>query len=176
MPTEQRIISSKPKINTGRPPGAGAITDHAPPDAAEKVKKPRKSKKKLLLVVLVVVLVLGGAGYWFVLKPKAGSGVAEAPPPPVPGQVVAVDAVSLNLAGGHYLRLGMGLQLTADVAKAPDTARALDLAINLFSGHTVEEVSTTEARTAFKAELTKELLEAYDGEVMAVYFTDYVTQ
>ena len=175
MPTEQRVIASKPKIGA-RPAGPGSIGESKPSADAPKKTKKGLSKKKLLILVGIVVLVLGGAGYWFLLGPGAGEKVPEPEPPPVAGQVITVEPVSLNLAAGHYLRLGMGLQLTAEVTEAPDTARALDLAIALFSGHTVEEVSTPEARQAFKDQLTAELVEAYEGEVMAVYFTDYVTQ
>ena len=175
MPTEQRIISSKPKINASRPPGAVAPERGAEPAEATGKKKRRRPGKKVLLIALVAILVLGGAAYWFLLKPKAEP-VAEVAPTPVAGEVVTVEAVSLNLAGGHYLRIGLGLQLTAEVTEPPDTARALDLAIALFSGRTVEEVSSPEAREALKAQLGLQLVEAYEGEVMAVYFTDYVTQ
>lgn len=177
MPTEQRVISTKPKIGA-RPPGAGAIGEsRTPPEATEaKTKKKRLPKKVLLALMAVVVLLGSGAAYWFLLGPGGGTAEAVVEPEVVKGEVITVEPVSLNLAGGHYLRLGLGLQLVEGVEEAPDTARALDLAIALFSGHTVEEVSTAEARQAFKDELTHQLVEAYEGEVMAVYFTDYVTQ
>ena len=95
---------------------------------------------------------------------------------PVPGVVLKVDPVSVNLSDGHYLRLGLGLQLTKDVAEAPDPAKALDLAIALYSGHTVAEVSNPATRDALKAQLVTELSTAYEGEVMDVYLTNFVTQ
>ena len=58
----------------------------------------------------------------------------------------------------------------------PDTAQALDLAIALFSGHTVAEVTDPATRDALKAQLVAELDKAYDGKVMDVYLTNYVTQ
>lgn len=173
--TEQRVISTKPKIGA-RPTGGISASEKPAPEEAE---KPQGGKKKLLLIAgLVVVLLVAGAAYWFLLGPGAAKGEAteEVEPPPVAGEVLTVEAVSINLQGGHYLRLGLGLQLTEEVEEAPDTARALDLAIALFSGRTVAEVSDAATREALKAELALQLAEAYHGEVMGLYFTDYVSQ
>ena len=168
MPTEQRIVASaKPKIGTRPQP--------APPPEPEK--PAGKGKKKLVLMLLVLLVVGGGAGYWFVLKPApADAAEAADEPPPEPGEVVVIEPISLNLADGHYLRLGLGLQLTAEVSEPPDTARALDQAVTLFSGRPVAEVGSTEGREALRTELVTRLAEVYEGEVMDVYFTDYVTQ
>jgi len=124
----------------------------------------------------VLLLVGGAAAYWFLLGPGAGDGTAEAEPTPDPGTVLVIEPISLNLADGHYLRLGLGLQLTKDVAEEPDTARALDQAVALFSGRTMAEVNSAEGREALKVELLAQLTEVYEGEVIDVYFTDYVTQ
>ena len=92
------------------------------------------------------------------------------------GEVLTVDAISINLADGHYLRLGMGLQLTRETKTAPNPSRALDLAIAEFSGHTVAEVSDPATRDKMKAELLTSLEKAYKGEVMDLYLTNFVTQ
>jgi len=172
MPTEQRVIASKPKIGA-KPSGSAE---------AEVAEAPAKGgKKKLMMIVIGVVVVLAaGAAYWFLLGPgKApadGAEVVVEEPEPEKGAVLAIEAVSINLAGGHYLRLGLGLQLTAEIEEEPDSARALDLAIALYSGRTVEEVAGAEGREALKSELLHQLDEAYEGEVMDVYLMDYVTQ
>lgn len=174
--TEQRVIASKPKI------GARPTSPSAPLDAsaAGADAKPKGRKKLLVIVAAAVLLAGGGAGYWFLMGPGAPAVDAEVvpveEPAPVPGEVLTVPAISLNLAGGHYLRLGLGLQLVAEAEEAPDPAVALNLAIDLFSGRTVEEVSTTDGREALRLELEHQVTEAYEGEVMAVYLTDYVTQ
>jgi flagellar FliL protein len=166
--TEKRVIASPGRPTLPGKPGAA-------PEVAEggKKSKKKKSKKKLLIVIVLVLLLAGGAYYFLVLSKKSGPVVV---PAPVPGIVAPVASVSLNLAGGHYLRLGMGLQLTIATATAPDTSKALDLAITMFSGKTVEEVSDPTVREALKAQLLTQLEKAYEGEVMGLYFTDYVTQ
>lgn len=127
---------------------------------------PKRGKKKLLLIVLVLV---AGAAYWFVLKPKpAGSA-------PVPGLVVPLDSIQVNLAGGHYLKVGIALQLVAGV-KAEDGSKALDALIEEFSGRPMSQLVQAGQRERLKSELAKTLDKAYDGEVMGVYFTDFVTQ
>lgn len=172
--SEQRVVSSGSRsvggIREGRPkPGAEP--------AEETAKKSRKPSKKILIIAVAVVLVVAGAAYFFLLKP-AGSDAPAAEPEPIPGEVLTVEAVSVNLEGGHYLRLGLGLQLVegGGHGTAPDPAKALDLAIALFSGRTVAEVADPATREALKVELAAQLSEAYHGDVMDVYLTDYVTQ
>src|SRR2546423_782225 len=129
--------------------------------------------KKMLIIIVAAVLVLGGggAGAYFAFF----SGPSK-PKPPEPGKVVPLDAVTMNLAEGHFLKLKLSLQATADAAEAPDGSKALDIAIDQFSNRTVGELSSNAARDAAKAELRKKVSEAYEGEVMDVYFTEFVMQ
>jgi flagellar FliL protein len=173
---EQRVIGAK--IGASRraaPSGAPSEGAPAPQD------KPRRGRKRLVVVLVVLVVVLGAAGAWFfLLNGKGGttSGAPEPEPTPtlVPGAVLDVDPVSVNLAAGHYLRRGIALQLSDEVTQDPDPARALDLAIELYSGRSVDEVSAAATREQLKAQLLGELQQAYGPEVMDVYLTDYVTQ
>ena len=132
---------------------------------------PKKSKKMLIIVVAAVVLLGGGAGAYFAVfrgpsKPK----------PPVAGKVVPLDAITMNLAEGHFLKLKISLQATADAKAEPDGSKALDIAIDQLSNRTVAELSSNAARDQAKAELRKKVSEAYEGEVMDVYFTEFVMQ
>lgn len=171
MPIEQRVISSQ-KIGAPKASIGGGSAAKEPPAPA---KEPKKSHRLRTLVLVVAGLAVVAAGVWFFLL-RGPAGPAEEPAP-VPGAVLAVDPVSLNLSEGHYLRLGFALQLTADVGEeTPDTSQAVDLAIALFSGHTVAEISDPATREALKAQFAAELSDAYDGEVMGVYLTNYVTQ
>lgn len=142
-----------------------AMAPTATPAAEET--PPKRSRKKLIMIV-VAVLVIGGGGYYQFFMPKAEK-------PPEPGVVVTLDPIQVNLGAEHYLRLGLALQLTTKVEEA-DGAKALDAAINLFSGLPMSEVNDPKHRTALKKELEKELIELYEKEVMGVYFTEFVTQ
>lgn len=128
-------------------------------------------KKLLIILVLVIVLVAGGATYWFVLKPKPGA----APPPPTPGAVVQLDPITINLANGHFLKLGLALQPTAAVTEVSG-AKALDDAITVFSGRTITELSTADGREKAKTQLITMVTKDYDKEVYDVYFTEFVMQ
>jgi flagellar FliL protein len=130
---------------------------------------PQGGGKKKILVVLVLVLALAGAGWWFLLRPSGDQA-------PEPGAVVKLDAIQVNLAASHYLRIGIALQASKDAGTELDGSKALDATIELFSGRTVEELSQQKSRDKLKSTLAHRLDEAYDGEVIGVYFTDFVTQ
>jgi flagellar FliL protein len=128
----------------------------------------KKGGKKKIVIIFVALLVVGGAAYWFFLKPAGPA------PPPEPGEIVPMDATQINLADDHYLRLGMALQLTTTAHEA-DGSKALDAAIELFSGKRLEQIEGHK-RDALKEKLVEELEHLYEGEVMDVYFTEFVTQ
>jgi flagellar FliL protein len=141
---------------------------HAPaPDELEDETAPRRSRKKLVLVV-VAVLVIGAGAYWVLLKPTPAG-------PPQPGTVVKLEPIQVNLAASHYLRVGIALQLVAGAAEA-DGSKALDATIEEFSGLAMADVNDPAKRATYKKALEKELEHRYDGEVMGVYFTEFVTQ
>jgi flagellar FliL protein len=125
-------------------------------------------KKKLLLVLLVVVL-LAGAGYWFLLKPSG-------PSVPQPGAVVKLDAIQVNLSGNHYLKVGIALQASKSAAADLDGSKALDQTIDVFSGQSMARLGRPAYRQRLKKQLEHRLEDAYEGDVMGVYFTDFVTQ
>lgn len=137
---------------------------------------PKKSKKMLMIVLAAVVLLGGGGGAFFMLKGDK----AEAAP--VKGSVVALEeAMTINLADGHYLKLNFSLQQTTDAgSEAVDTSEARELAIDEYTGKSVAELSTEKGREEIKADLTSKIVKAYteDGKkmVMGLYFTSFVTQ
>jgi flagellar FliL protein len=138
---------------------------------------PKKSKKMLMIIVIaVVVLAGGGAGAFFMLTGDK----AEAAPEK--GVVTPIDTpLTVNLADGHYLKMGFSLQQTADTGtEAVDTSEALNLAIDQYTGKTVAELSTGKGRDEAKDELLSKIVKAYtvDGtkEVMDIYYTTFVTQ
>lgn len=147
-------------------------------DADTAEEKPKKGKKKLLLVMLLVVLLGGGAAGYLVLGPSGGKAAAAATKPkPEPGAVVTLDPIDINLAGGHFLKVGLALQLTKDAgAEEPNGSRALDLAITEFSGASMAKLAKAPEREKAKADLLEKLKEAYEDKVMDVYFTQFVMQ
>jgi len=169
MPVEQRVVSRQ-KIGGGAP-SARVVP---PPDGAAPA-APRSRRRPVVVVALVLALVVAAAAAWFLLGRDTAAAPAP-PPPPEAGEVLQVEAISINLADGHYLRLGLGLQLTADAHEAVDPSRALDLAIAQYSGRSVADISEPATRDALKAQLAEQLAEAYEGEVIDVYLTNYVTQ
>ncbi len=137
-----------------------------PPAAADEA--PARGGRKKLVLLLVAALVAGAAAYWFLLRP---GGDAE----PVPGEVLVMEPVQVNLADGHYLSVGIALQLVEGAAHA-DGSKALDATIDLFSGREADELVRAKNRHGLKEELMSELDHRYHGEVLDVYFTQFVTQ
>jgi len=133
-------------------------------------------KKKLLLIGLVVLLAAAGAAYFFLFS---GSGEAEAEEP-VAGDVLPLEPIAVNLAGGGYLKIGVTLQFTEEGSagghggSGPDGSKATDLIISTFSQAAPADV--VGAREALKAALEEKIVEAYHGDVMDIYYNEYVTQ
>jgi flagellar protein FliL len=146
------------------------VTVTAMPKDDEATEPKKKGKKKLIAIVLVLVIA-GAAAYFLVLAPKGSAEKA-----PEPGAVLALDSQQINLAAGHYLRLGIALQLTTSAGEEIDGSKALDAAIDIFSGLTVDQVMKEGGRTALKKKLLTDIEHRYEDEVMDVYFTEYVTQ
>jgi flagellar protein FliL len=134
----------------------------------------KKSKKKLIIIVLAVVLLGGGGGGAYFMLGSSGKSAAK--PKPVPGVVVPLDAITVNLTGGHYLKIHLALQATADAGDKVDGSQALDLTVAQFSNHDMAEYSSEAGRAKAKAELLKAVEKAYDDKVMDIYFTEFVMQ
>ena len=142
-----------------------SVMDLSPPEADEAA--PRS--KKPLAIVLVVVLALAAAAWWFMIRP---AGADEAPKP---GEVLQLEPIQVNLQGGHYLKIGIALQ-AVEGAEHVEGSKALDATIEMFSGRNVADLADTKRRARLKEQLVEELEHRYHGEVMEVYFTDFVTQ
>jgi flagellar FliL protein len=153
------------------------VSKKAKDDAATDEEGAKGGKKKLLIIALVAVLAIGAGAYFFLFS---GSGEAEAEVAPEEGSVLEIEPVAINLAGGSYLKLGMGLQFTLEHDEAgghgsePSGAKAMDIAIAQFSGAALSDVQNN--REAMKAALQEAVVHAYHEDVMSIYFTEYVTQ
>lgn len=145
-----------------------AVTEMLSKREGEALSPKKKGRAKIVIVVVVVVAAIFGAA-WFLLRPAAEDTGPE------PGEVLALDSIQINLAGGHYLRVGVALQLTASAQEA-EGSKALDATIDLFSGRSMDELALPDQREELKKDLLEDLDHAYHGDVMGVYFTDFVTQ
>ncbi|GAA2726542.1 flagellar basal body-associated FliL family protein [Cellulomonas aerilata] len=173
MSTEQRVM-----VGGRRPLSEAARAGAAKPEETPEPPAKKKSKKLVLIIGVVVLLAAAAAAWFLFLKPAPADAAEHEPEPVVLGAVMPVDSVSLNLANGRYLRLGIALQLSAEAGAHGelDTARALDQAIALFSGRDIAEVSDPAVRDQLVSDLAHQLSETYHGEVVDVYLTEYVTQ
>ena len=140
---------------------------------AEGAEAPKKSKKMLIIIVLAVVLLGGGAGAYFMFFKSSGEEEVKAPEP---GLVVALEPITINLEDGHFLKVSIALQASADAHEEPNGSKALDILISQFSNKSVAELSTNEARDEQKKELVEKIKKAYEEEVYDVYFTEFVMQ
>jgi flagellar FliL protein len=95
---------------------------------------------------------------------------------------VDLEPLTLNLADGRFLKVGLSLQLTADAAggghgeEALNGAKARDAAIQIFGQRTYEQLLAPKGREAARKALDTEVRHRYDGEVMKVYLTEFVMQ
>lgn len=146
--------------------------------------------KNLVLYALAALGLLGGLK-GFVLgggKASAETTGASTTTTTKPGPIITLEPITVNISGDRFLKVGLGLQLWGKYAPggahgAPDSddptkgfAKALDLTIETFGGHSFEELATPEGRKKAKEELVEKLKHAYHEEVEGVYFTDFVMQ
>ena len=161
-------------------PGSGASVD----DGSE---EPKKFRKKLIIVAAVLLAVLAVGA--FVAKGLLAGPSAPVPDPKtVAGSVITLSPITLNLADGRYLKLTLALQLSeagspaagsVDAAAAPpalDGAKALDAAIGVLGQHTYGELIGPGGRERAQKALSAEVKKRYPGEVLAVYFTEFLMQ
>ncbi len=147
--------------------------------------------KKLLVVIPVVLLALGG-----VWKMKfAGTGSADAKPK-VAGEVYVLGKQFLvNLEGGKYAQVTVGLVLEhgetaageaghgAEAAKPPEgfgpmpqEAVVRDVITDRLTGLTADELVEGKARSRLKRELAADLRKHTDVHIEDVLFTDVTVQ
>ncbi len=140
----------------------------------EKKKSPLK-----LVVILLVVLLVAGAGYMFMSRGSAAPApaAAVAAAPVVEGAVIRLEPLFINLKDERFLKLGIALQ-TSLLGKDPelDGSKALDAAIEVFSGQDIQQLSDEAGRSLLKEELLEQITDAYGSEVSDIYFTEFVMQ
>lgn len=168
------------------------------PDTTSSETTAPSGASKRLIVIGVFCAVIAGAG--FVLGGRMSAGpaasaeaVAEEEAEPTIDVIVELDPLSVNLAGGHYLRLAVAIALTDDhggeaaaesgghgssAEEEPpiETAPASDLVLSTFSGRAMDELSSADGREAARHDLYEGLVDFYGETVVTVLFTEFVMQ
>jgi flagellar FliL protein len=116
-----------------------------------------------------------------ITPPKSTTGAAAIDPATERGEVLEMDPLTVNLSDGHYLKVGIALQLKLGAVAATDKdngtgARALDMAIASLSPHTMAQLTQSGVRDSLKQKLGYDTCMAYQGSALTVYFTDFVMQ
>ena len=156
-------------------------------ETAEAAPRKKGGKGKLVLGVLLVVGL--AAGYFLGMKggkkAEAQAGAAGVPGAPTttvlkpPGEILDLEPITLNLADGRFLKIGVSLQLakgsSAEHMKT-ESAKALDATIALFGARTYAQLTAPGGRDQAKAELSQKVAGLYEGNVLGVYFTNFVMQ
>ena len=153
-----------------------ATTAAAPAETADAA----KGSTKRLVMIVVPVLLLVVAAWYFVLGPGSGGSSAEEKPKEVElGEVVALEPITMNLADGRLLKVGLALQLPLEPASGHGEVSgsvALDEAIAFLGEHTYDQLAAPAARQEAKKALSKRVSERYHHDVLEVYFTEFVMQ
>jgi flagellar FliL protein len=139
----------------------------------------RKGGRKKLVMMIVPVLLAVVAAWYLVLGPGSGGSAAEEKPAkPEPGEVLALEPITMNLADGRLLKVGLALQLPLEPDSEHEVSGsiALDEAISFLGEHTYAQLAAPAARQAAKKQLSHRVAERYHADVLEVYFTEFVMQ
>jgi flagellar basal body-associated protein FliL len=102
--------------------------------------------------------------------------------PDATGPTLDLDATTLNLAGGHFLKVGVSLQLpakaVADDVKVNENWASIvsQLVLDTFSGRSLAELAKDGTREKLQHEIGYRTCERTGGKVTTVYFVDFVMQ
>ena len=161
------------------------MAEEEKPAAGAKEPAKKGGKKKLIIIVVVVAVLGGGAYFKLGMKKKPAPKYADPMAAPATkktlAQIAKLEDITLNLSDGHFLKLGLALQLAPKAAVTDYTtggaaSKALDLAINVFGSDSYTQLVKATQRDQAKAELAKEVVAAYNGQVEGLYITDFVMQ
>ncbi|MFZ5776197.1 MAG: flagellar basal body-associated FliL family protein [Thermodesulfobacteriota bacterium] len=161
---------------------------------AEEAGGKKKSKLVFFAIIGVVILLLGGGGFFaytkFLGHKPAAEGEAEAAkkeehkePPPVIGEIMALEPFVVNLAdpkGKRYLKLKIELELENPAAKDKATKVApklRDMVIMMLTSLDFEQVMTPEGKVGIRDELLERFNQIMRPDrITNIYFTEFVVQ
>ena len=158
--------------------------------AAEDEAGGKSSKAKMAGMAVAFVAIGAVAGPKVMGGGTPAATAADTTTTTVAGPVIVLDKVTLNLADGHLLQVGLALELSAEHADgggghgapADDTdptkgyAKAIDATIEVLGEETMSGLAAPGGRERAKHALEEQLHELYHGEVVSVYFHQFVMQ
>lgn len=139
-------------------------------------------RKLILVAALVVGIAVLGAGAMAGGLIGGGGREAEATEPTPTatpddlGMLVELEALTINLADGRFLKVGAAIEMAPEVTEEPPTAPIYDALIAVFNRHTVGELTDPAVRAATKADLLTSLATTYGDQIVGVYYTEFVMQ
>jgi flagellar protein FliL len=163
-------------------------------DTKKDAKKSKGKNNMIPAVVVALGLVVAGkmmggktaASAAPVLAPHAAGEVMDCAvedirTPPKEGAVHKLDAIPINLADGHYAKVGMALQLSAAVnaelfKEESEAYKASDVLISIVGGRDKAEFNSPQALQALKEKITAEVRPKFECQVLEVLFTEFVIQ
>ena len=124
------------------------------------------SRRKLVLVFVVTVLVLAGGAYWLLLRPECRRG-ERSPPSSRSRSTCRTVTTCVSCWRCSCPRRWRRSSTGARPSPWPSTCSR---------GRPVEEFDKPAGRRKVFAELTEDVVEHYEGEVLDLYVTEAVTQ
>lgn len=148
-----------------------------------------KGGKLKVIVAAVVLVALGAVGGVKVLGGSTTPASAIEPTTTTtepPGPVTTVDSITVNLADGRFLKLGLAFEVHHDRDYPPTEvevdeytegfAREVDASIMVLSTFTFEQLVAPDGKQLAKQALLEKLREVSDGAVRDVLFHEFVMQ
>lgn len=148
----------------------------------EEVVEKGGGRKIILLAAIFVGVALLGAGAMAGgliggnEREAAATEPTEAPSPEDLGMLVELESLTINLADGRFLKIGVAIELGPDVSEEPPTAPIYDAMIAEFNRHTMGQLADPAVRAGTKANLLTSLSGTYGDQIAGVYYTEFVMQ
>jgi flagellar FliL protein len=146
----------------------------------EEEKGKKGGPKKIVMIVVALAVVGVGAKMTVLKSPPAEAGAATTTTV-LGGDLVAVEPMSVNLADGHYLKVGVAIELVEGgdakyFEKAGKPNKVRDLIITTAATRTMADLATAEGKEKFRTELDKGSEKLYKDEYHGIYLTEFVMQ
>ena len=146
---------------------------------------PKGKKGKLLIVGGVLVLPLAWFGAnTFLLGSKHAAAEkhgAESIEKTAGGEIVSVEPMSINLSDGHYLKVGVAIELAEgepakEFEKKGKPNKIRDAVIMIASTRSMAELGTPEGKQEFRDALHEKAERLYGESYHGLYLTEFVMQ